>query len=827
MHEEFGEFIARLSENARVSLQHAETIARSQGSPYIGTEHLLLGILAQGSSVGAKLLADAGVTLSRAEATIQHNPNTIIATSGSPIKTLSETAMLTLKMAYEQARDMHQEYLGTEHILYSILQQKHARGALLVSDMKVDRELILADLEQYFSQNHDSAPGVNVKQKHHSGKSKILETYGIDLTEKARAGGLDPVIGRDAETSRIVTILSRRTKNNPLLIGEPGVGKTAIVEGLARRIAEGDVPDSLLEAHIVQIDLAGMIAGTKYRGEFEERLKKLVAAAAQDANLVLFIDELHILVGAGAAEGSMDAANIIKPALARGELRLIGATTYDEYRKRIEKDAALTRRFQSVDVHEPTLYDAIKIVQGLAPSYEAHHQVSLSSSVIEHAVHMADRYISDRYMPDKAIDVIDEASARARALQKGRSSKLSQLIAEKRDIQTKIANLLDSEAQDALNVYEARLEALAEEIATMRAENRTKVTPLHEDHIAAAIATMTGIPVGRLHRSELAMLRKLETRLDRHIVGQNQAIQSVSRAIRRSRSGISAKNRPVGSFIFMGPSGVGKTELARVLAREVFGGDDALIKIDMSEFGEKHTTAKLIGAPAGYVGYDDDASLLEKVRRKPHSVVLFDEIEKAHRDVFHLLLQILEDGSLRDSHGRLIDFTNTIIILTSNLGAEAMREESQLGFQSTDQKGSDQLQKVHERNSQAAQASLKKFMRPEIINRFDDIVTFQALSRRDVGKIFDRMIGELSQRLVRQGLGISIIPAAKRHLIGAGFSADHGVRPLRRVIEDQVEHALAEKLIDGAYHPGDTIRVDINDNEIVLGVVREATLTHA
>jgi ATP-dependent Clp protease ATP-binding subunit ClpC len=755
---------------------------------------------------------------------MRQNPNAIVTTSQSNIKSLSETAMLTLKMAYEQARDLHQDFLGTEHILYSILQQKHARGTVLITELNVDREGIIAELEQYFTQSYNSGSPVTTKQKRGAAKSKILETYGINLTEKARKGTLDPVIGRDDETSRVVTILSRRTKNNPLLIGEPGVGKTAIVEGLARRIADGDVPDSLLEAEVVQIDLASMIAGTKYRGEFEERLKKLITAASRDENLILFIDELHILVGAGAAEGSMDAANIIKPALARGELRLVGATTFDEYRKHIEKDAALTRRFQTVQVSEPSLVDTIQIIRGLAPNYEAHHQVTLQSGIIEHAVHMADRYVADRYMPDKALDVIDEASARARSLKRSRSSKLKTLVAEKHDIQTKIAEIVDGQEQEKLAVYEARFEALAEQIAALQAAARSDTITLTEDHIAEAIATMTKIPVGRLHRSESAMLQKLESHLSRHVVGQEQAVGVVARAIRRSRSGITAKNRPVGSFVFMGPSGVGKTELARVLAREVFGGEDALIKIDMSEFGEKHTTAKLIGAPAGYVGYDDDSSLLESVRRKPHSVVLFDEIEKAHRDVFHLLLQILEDGHLRDSHGRNIDFTNTIIILTSNLGVEAMREESELGFHVRTTKDQEKLERVHERNDQAAHASLKKFMRPEIINRFDGIVTFHALTRRDVGKIFDRLIGELGQRLVRQGIGITVTPAAKRHLIDAGFNAEHGVRPLRRVIEDQVEHAIAEQIINDAYQPGDMIRVGIEDKAIKLEVVREAAM---
>lgn len=822
MSEEFGEFIARLTDNARISLQHAEAIARGQGSPYIGTEHLLLGVLAQGSSAGAKFLADAGVTLDRAQASLDTSQSSFVVGIDSNIKSLSETALLTLKMAYEHAKELHQEFLGTEHIVYTILKQNNARGTVLLRDMNSDVEEIISGLEDHFSQHVDTDRVVTVHEmKQVARRPSIVNTYGTNLTELARVGELDAVIGRDRETDRTITILSRRTKNNPLLIGEPGVGKTAIVEGLARRIAAEEVPDHLLDAEIVQLDLASMVAGTKYRGEFEERLKKVIREIRNSTNTIVFIDELHMLVGAGAAEGSLDAANIIKPALARGELRLIGATTYEEFRKHIEKDTALSRRFQTIPIKEPNVKDAISIIRGLKPYYEEHHDVVLSDELIKHAVYMADRYVFERYMPDKAIDVVDEAAATARVGARRRPGKLREYTKERQKLEEAIKDAVSKQDYERAALYKTRLHLIEEKINESKQKSRPRIT-LTESHVARAVAEMTDIPVEKLQRSEATMLRKLESHLGKSIIGQPEAISHVARSIRRSRSGIASKNRPIGSFIFMGPTGVGKTEMARVLAREVFGKDDALIKIDMSEFSERHTSSKLLGAPAGYVGYDEGGTLTEKVQRQPYSVILFDEIEKAHKDIFHLLLQILEDGVVRDGRGRLIDFTNTIVILTSNLGSDEMMRESQLGFSATTKQDELEVQSIHEANMQMTKKALKRFMRPELINRFDAVVTFRALSRRDVRKIVDHLLADLADRLMPQGITLSVSSSAKRLLIDRGYDSAHGARPLRRVIENEIEHYIAERLLRDGYAKGDIVTVAADKAKFVFGVKRES-----
>ncbi len=824
MPENFGEFIARLTDNARTSLQHAEAIARGQGSSYIGTEHLLMGVLAQGSSVGAKLLADAGVTLQRAELALNLSPKTLVVDSSA--KGLSETAVLTLKMAYDHARELHQEFLGTEHILYSILRQKSSRGTVLLRDMSANVEQIVEELEAYFDrqQSEYEAIASDIESDRPRKKSGgALGKFGSDLTNQAKVGKLDAVVGRDNETERLVTILSRRTKNNPVLIGEPGVGKTAIVEGLAQRIAQDDVPDHLLDKHVIQLDIAGMVAGTKYRGEFEERLKKVISEVKQRGNVILFIDELHLLVGAGAAEGAMDAANILKPALSRGELHVIGATTLDEYRKHIETDSALERRFQSIVVREPNASDTLAILKGLRGYYESHHSVKLSDDVLELAVAMSDRYISDRFRPDKAIDVIDEASALARVTSKARPSKLRDYLREIRQLEDKMEESVSNQDYERAALYKTRLSQVKLKLDTLQAEqDRQKEILLSDTHIARAIATMTGIPVEKVKRSELRLLKNLEKEIAKYVVGQKEAVAKVARAIRRNRSGVSNGRRPIGSFVFMGPTGVGKTELARVIAREVFGSDDALIKIDMSEFGERHTTSRLVGAPAGYVGYEDGGKLTDKVRRQPYSVVLFDEIEKAHPDVFQLLLQLLEDGTLTDAKGRSVSFRNTIIILTSNLGSDAMVKEARLGFFAQTKKDRDDLEAAHERNSRAARKELDRFMRPELINRFDAIVTFRALTRREVRAILDTMLRDLEDRMIKKGIGLKISLSAKKLLIDKGFDEVHGARPLRRALEDNIEHELASLLLEEKCRPGDIVAVSVKNNQPVFEVMHES-----
>jgi len=823
MADDFAEFVSHLTDNARTSLHHADAIARGYGSAYIGTEHLLLGVLAQGSSVGAKLLADIGVTLDRAEVTLNLTPRNLIVSTGA--KGLSETAKLTLKMSWEIAQEFHQDYLGTEHILYSIVNQKNARASVLLSDMKVDLVELKSELEEFFDRQHNAFHDEDIATiitKKKAGKGGALDIFGIDLTAKAKARQLDPVIGRSAQEERMVTILSRRTKNNPVLIGEPGVGKTAIVEGLAQRIISEDVPDHLLDKRIVQLDIAAMIAGTKYRGEFEERLKKVINELKEQRNVIVFVDELHLLVGAGAAEGALDAANMLKPTLARGEIRLIGATTFDEYRKHIEKDSALERRFQTIIVPEPSIKDTIAILKGLRGHYEKHHSVRMSDEVLEDAVHMADRYVSERFMPDKAIDVIDEAAALVRVKSGRKPSKVRDYTKQLKNLNEKMEEAVMSEDYERAALYKTRISQISTKLDETR-EAFEKKTPiiLTDDDVANAIATMTGIPVKRVQKSEAKLLRTLEKHLAKHVIGQTEAIEKVSRAIRRSRSGVASNKRPIGSFVFMGPTGVGKTELAKVLAREVFGSDDALIKIDMSEFGERHNTSRLLGAPAGYVGYEDGGQLTDKIRRQPYSVVLFDEIEKAHPDVFQLLLQLLEDGKLTDAKGRQVDFSNAIIILTSNLGADKMMKESSLGFHAKTKSDEKKLDVAHAQNAIAATAALEGMMRPELINRFDAIVTFRALTPREVGKIFDTFIDELQQRLVRKGIHLVISPAAKRFLVSKGHDEKFGARPLRRAIQDLLEHPLADGILSGEYENGSVLSVGAKKGEINIVVTHE------
>lgn len=824
MADEFAEFVSHLTDNARTSLHHANLIAQGYGSSYIGTEHLLLGILAQGSSVGAKLLADSGVTLDRAQIALNLAPLKVIVSAEA--KGLSETAKLTLKMSWDVAQEFHQDYLGTEHILYSILSQRNARASVLLRDMDVDLASLMLEIENFFGRQNDKIDSdfettttyVREKPK----KNGALDTFGADLTALAKAGKLDPVIGRLKQEERVITILSRRSKNNPVLVGEPGVGKTAIAEGLAQRIVNEDVPEQLLDKRIIQLDLAGMIAGTKYRGEFEDRLKKVIYELNQQKNIIIFIDELHLLVGAGAAEGTIDAANMLKPALARGEIRMIGATTLDEYRKYIEKDSALERRLQTVVVPEPSIKDTIAIIKGLRTRYEKHHGVSISDELIEDAVYISNRYISERFMPDKAIDVIDEAAALVRVHSGQKPSKLRDYLKQLNSLNEKMEDAVMAEDYERAALYKTRISQLSDKLDQTREELERK-TPikLKDDDIAYAVSSMTGIPVRRVQKSEAKMLRNLEKHLGKYIIGQSEAVEKVSRAIRRSRSGVASNKRPIGSFVFMGPTGVGKTELAKVIAREVFGSDDLMIKIDMSEFSEKHTTSRLVGAPAGYVGYDDGGQLTDKIRRQPYSVVLFDEIEKAHPDVFNLLLQILEDGTLTDASGHKVSFANAIVILTSNLGSEFLSKESSLGFHANTNDDKKRLDKLHSDNSEQSLVALGRIMRPELINRFDSVVTFRALTKKEISKIFDNLIDELQQRLIHKGIHLVVKLSAKRHIIKVGYNEKFGARPLRRAIQDELEHRIADGILSGIYEKGSVLTIGTQGGEIKIDVATE------
>ncbi|MBM3209876.1 ATP-dependent Clp protease ATP-binding subunit [Candidatus Saccharibacteria bacterium] len=821
MPEDFQEFAPRLTDNARVSLQHAEAIARSSGSAYIGTEHVLLGVLAQGSSVAAKFLADIGITLDRAELALNLTPRSLVVSTGS--KGLSETAKLTLRMSWELAKEFQQDYLGTEHILYSILVQKNARATVLLKDMSVDIDELKGDIEQFFDrQRSEIEADMQEPSTQRRKRSGVLAAFSVDLTEKARAQQLDPVIGRDEQIERIISVLSRRTKNNPVLLGDPGVGKTAVVEGLAQRIVAEDVPDHLLDVRLLELDLTAMIAGTKYRGEFEERLKKVIDEVQQSPHTVLFIDEIHSLMGAGAAEGALDAANILKPALARGEIRVIGATTQDEYRKSIEKDAALERRFQVVRVPEPSKELTVRIIKGLRLHYEDYHRVTFDDEAIELAVHLADKYIADRFMPDKALDVIDEAAALLRVKSGRRPSRERDLKKQLLHLEAKMNEAVTAEDYERAALYKMRMSRLQEKLDEATHTNKQPVPlTLDEPAIARAITIMTGIPLDRIKKDEARQLLRLEKTLASHIIGQEEAVAQVAKALRRNRSGVSDEKRPIGSFIFMGPTGVGKTQLAKVLAREVFGDENSLIKIDMSEFSEKHTAARLVGAPAGYVGYEDGGKLTEAVRRKPYSVLLFDEVEKAHRDIFNILLQILEDGTLTDAKGRTVKFNNTIIILTSNLGAERMQKEASLGFEASTRDEKQAVEALHVQNARHAREALEKMMRPELINRFDSVVTFHSLSRRQVSRVLTILLNELQSRLARQGVRLVLTPGARKVLITRGYDRKYGARHMRQVLQDSLEHLVAEALLSGTLETGTVATISAKKGELQLHETRE------
>lgn len=806
MQAEFSEIMSKLSENAKFALQKADYYAKRYNNGYMGTEHLLLGIMSMDTSTGAKMIREEGVTLEEVEKAL-NKVAVEVPGSDMAMMSLSEAVILTLRMAQGYTMEQGLSVIGTEHLLYALVSQPNSRASLILEGLKMDTDKLLDEIETLVEEQTKDEKLKAEKAKYlKKTPLKFLSRYGKDLTEEARAGKLDTVIGRENEIERVVTVLSRRTKSNPVLIGEAGVGKTAIVEGLAMRIAKNEVPGNLIGKHIYQVDLSSVVAGTKFRGEFEERIKGVIDEATGDDSVLLFIDEIHLLSGAGASEGSMDAANILKPALARNSINLIGATTLDEYRKSIEKDKALSRRFQTVMVEEPSAAVTLRILKGIKGHYEKHHGVIIPDTILETAITMGQRYINDRFMPDKVIDIIDEASAICKvAADKKGGSKYKKLKIEKSTLENKITEAAEAEDYEKAANYKTELAKLEKEIKAMEkaGAKKTETPKLTEENLATAVSLKTGIPVSKVHGSEMKMLMGLEDELKQSIIGQDEAVNAVAKAIRRGRSGITDARRPIGSFLFMGPTGVGKTELARVIAREVFGGENALVKIDMSEFGEKHNVSRLIGAPAGYIGYDDGGKLTEAVRRKPYSVILFDEIEKAHPDVFNLLLQILEDGVLTDGQGNKVKFNNTIVILTSNLGSADMYRESELGFTAKTAKDKKALAEEYEENKSYAMKALKKVMRPELINRLDNISVFHALTRKDVEKIFDNLINDLKKRLATKGIGLKIDEKAKDYLIEQGYDPKNGARPLRRKIEDEVESLLSEQIIAGELKKGD------------------------
>lgn len=817
MNKEFEKFFNRFTENAKQSLIVAQDVAYETGATKIGTEHMLLGILTVKKSVGASVMGGVGLSVSKIKIILRMSPENIVKTVRSG-RGLSDMSKKVLEKAMATAREADSPFIGTEHILYAILEQKRSKAGVVLKNMKVNTELIKTELEGYIQNSNFFSPDyppefggspIGTKDKKGS-KTPALDNFSIDLTQKAKDKDLDPVVGRDKELDRVISILNRRTKNNPVLIGEPGVGKTAIIEGLAQRIVTGDIPDMLSEKKVLMLDLASVIAGTKYRGEFEERLKKVIEESKANRNVILFIDELHNIVGAGAAEGAIDAANIFKPPLSRGEMQVIGATTLDEYRKYIEKDAALERRFQPITVSESTIDETIQIIRGIKSKYEEYHRVIIDEEAVEAAAKLSKRYISDRYLPDKAIDLIDEAASLLR-IKKGSASKalkelqkdLKKIISDKEDAVLSQDFAFAAKCKQKEDLIKIKVKNFKKK------EGITSVSALKIDaeSIAQVIAIITGIPVTRLVKRESESLLNLESNLKKGVIGQDEAVEVISKAIKRSRTGISDAKRPIGSFIFLGPTGVGKTELAKVLTREMFGDEDSLIKIDMSEFMEKHNVSRLVGSPAGYVGFDEGGQLTETVRRRPYSVILFDEIEKAHPDVFNMLLQILEDGTLTDAKGLKVDFRNTIIIMTSNVGAKELYQTARLGFATNTKNEKKHLEEAHKDISEKVTVELKKGFKPEFLNRIDKIVVFRALSKTDVKKIVDLQLAELQKRLDEKRISLKVTEAAKKLLIEKGYDIDNGARPLKRTIQSMIEDPLAQGILAGEFKEGDTLSV--------------------
>jgi ATP-dependent Clp protease ATP-binding subunit ClpC len=803
----------KFTKKAEMALVLAKDCAVGFKHPYIGTEHILWGLAKEGTGIAARVLASNGVT----EESIKQKITDLIGLGKEEPVNLSYTPRTKriMELAYGEARRMGQNFIGTEHLLMAIMREGESVAVRILIDLGQDNRRLYESIISMLSEDTPAAAAQG-KPQAVDVETPTLDQYGRDLTAMVTEGKVDPVIGRDKEIERVIQILSRRTKNNPCLIGEPGVGKTAISEGLAQKIISGNVPEILKDKRVVTLDLSSMVAGAKYRGEFEDRLKKSIEEIRHAGNVILFIDELHTIVGAGAAEGAIDAANILKPLLARGEIQIIGATTLDEYRKHIEKDAALERRFQPITVAEPTEEETLQILKGIRDKYEAHHKVKITDKALEAAVKMSSRYINDRYLPDKAIDLIDEASSRVRLRSFTAPPDLKDLERRIDEIRKmKEDSIVSQEFEKAASLRDEE-NKLKEELASKKdvwqIENSKNTQMVTDEDIAEIIGSWTGIPVNRLAQEETERLKNMESILHNRVIGQKDAVSAVAKAIRRGRVGLKDPKRPVGSFIFSGPTGVGKTELSKALAEALFGDESLMIRIDMSEYMEKHSVSRLVGSPPGYVGYDEGGQLTEKVRRKPYSVILFDEIEKAHPDVFNMLLQILDDGRLTDSTGRVVDFKNTVIIMTSNVGARDIVEPKKLGFGAQEENAA----RDYEDMKKNVMEALKKTFRPEFLNRVDEIIVFHPLSRDEIKQICGLMLNETAKRMEQNNINITFTDEVKDFLAEKGYDKTFGARPLKRTIQEHIEDKLAEAILDGKVKEGDSVSISYDGEKVVF-----------
>lgn len=804
---------------AKKAIDIAARMSKSMHHNYIGTEHILLGLLKEGTGTAALVLNDNGVKLEKVMELIEEliaptNQVAVLEKGG-----YSPRAQRVLEGAEREAKRFHSEKIGTEHILLAMVKETECVAARLLNTLSVNIQKMYVDTllamgEDANLYKEDFQNGKPSRKKNEG--TPVLNQYSRDLTELAREGGLDPVVGRQEEIDRVIQILSRRTKNNPCLIGEPGVGKTAIVEGIAERIVTGMVPDTVQGKRVVSLDMSGIVAGSKYRGEFEERIKKVIQEVRTAGNVLLFIDELHTIIGAGGAEGAIDASNILKPALARGEIQIIGATTVEEYRKHIEKDAALERRFQPVTVEEPTEEAAVQILKGLREQYEKHHQVTITDEAVEAAVHLSARYINDRFLPDKAIDLMDEAAAKVRlgvGYHVEEAAEIRQKISEKESALEAALMQSDLEAAKVAKAEKEKAEEMLQKLTEKsKRELRRKNLIVSEDAVADVVAGWTKIPVKRLTEGEASRLRKLEDTLHKRVVGQEDAVTAVAKAVRRGRVGLKDPKRPIGSFLFLGPTGVGKTEISKALAEAVFGNEQSMIRVDMSEYMEKHSVSKMIGSPPGYVGHEEGGQLSEKVRRNPYSVILFDEIEKAHPDVFNILLQVLDDGHITDSQGRKVDFKNTIIIMTSNAGAQAIVEPKKLGFASSENEKQD-----YERMKSSVMEEVRRIFKPEFLNRIDETIVFRALNKDDMKQISGLMLKELAARCKKQlGIRLTVRDSVKNYIVEKAYEPKYGARPLRRKIQNEIEDKMAEELLSGKIKRDSDVVVTIRKDAVVF-----------